>query len=255
MCYVPVRKYVRRFRALAAASLIAGSFLFCRPPASAGRPMSPAAYGSLLGPPSGGGLNAARDATPTAIDINNSADFVRQHYLDFLNREPDAPGLAFWVNEVEKCGADIQCRGAKRINVSAAFFLSIEFQETGYLAYRTYKVAYGDAQGFYRDGGGGVHPLPVPAIRLEEFLADTRRLGEGVIVGQGDWQAQLEAYKTAYFDEFVSRPRFVNGGPATMTPEQFVDARYSNAAVTPTSAQRQAAIDEFAAAPDTADRA
>ena len=40
--------------------------------------------------------------------------------------------LAFWVNQIESCGADAACRELKRIvNVSAAFFLSIEFQKTG----------------------------------------------------------------------------------------------------------------------------
>ena len=33
----------------------------------------------------------------------------------------------------------------KRINVSAAFYLSIEFQETGYLVERFYRVAFGKA--------------------------------------------------------------------------------------------------------------
>jgi hypothetical protein len=33
-----------------------------------------------------------------------SACFVRQHYLDFLNREPDAPGLAFWVGASSRAG-------------------------------------------------------------------------------------------------------------------------------------------------------
>lgn len=32
------------------------------------------------------------------------------------------------------CGTDTQCIELRRINVSAAFFLSIEFQETGYLS-------------------------------------------------------------------------------------------------------------------------
>nr|MBA2524494.1 DUF4214 domain-containing protein [Pyrinomonadaceae bacterium] len=59
--------------------------------------------------------------------------FVRQHYSDFLNREPDTPGLTFWTNDINVCGADVQCVEVKRINVSAAFFLSIEFQQTGYL--------------------------------------------------------------------------------------------------------------------------
>src|SRR6185436_19827705 len=81
--------------------------------------------------------------SPVRASSFNTAFFVRQHYHDFLNREPDSLGLAFWMNEIDSCTTE-QCREVKRINVSAAFFLSIEFQETGYLVYRAYKAAYGD---------------------------------------------------------------------------------------------------------------
>src|SRR6267378_4409276 len=81
--------------------------------------------------------------------IDQASFFVRNHYIDFLNREPDSSGLAFWSNQITECqqpGAT--CNAAvRRINVSAAFFLSIEFQETGYLVERLYKTAYGDATG------------------------------------------------------------------------------------------------------------
>src|SRR4029453_18808224 len=76
--------------------------------------------------------------------IDDPQFFVTQHYRDFLNREPDASGLAFWVNEITSCGTNAQCIQVKRVNVSAAFFLSIEFQETGYLVYRFYKAGYGN---------------------------------------------------------------------------------------------------------------
>ena len=132
----------------------------------------------------------------------------------------------------------------KRINVSAAFFLSIEFQETGYLVERTYKAAYGDAT------SAGVSGT-VPVIRLNEFLPDTQRIGQDFIVGQEDWQAKLEANKVAYFNDFVSRPRFVSGAPTTLSPAQLVDALFANAGVTPTAAERQAAIDEFGGVPNT----
>ncbi len=45
-----------------------------------------------------------------SINISDSEDFVTQHYRDFLGREPDPAGLAFWTNEIESCGADAQCR-------------------------------------------------------------------------------------------------------------------------------------------------
>ncbi|PYS56238.1 MAG: hypothetical protein DMF76_25300, partial [Acidobacteria bacterium] len=76
--------------------------------------------------------------------IEDGRLFVTQHYRDFLNRQPDTSGLVFWTDEILSCGSDQQCVEVKRINVSAAFFLSIEFQETGYLVERMYKVAYGD---------------------------------------------------------------------------------------------------------------
>src|SRR5207253_8781379 len=101
-------------------------------------------------------LGAQAIATVTIIDnptepstnvIDDPSDFVCQHYHDFLNRTPDADGLAFWINQITSCGADQACVQLKRINVSAAYFLSIEFQQTGYLVERIYKVAYGDASG------------------------------------------------------------------------------------------------------------
>ncbi|MET0624598.1 MAG: hypothetical protein ABW250_16590, partial [Pyrinomonadaceae bacterium] len=55
--------------------------------------------------------------------------------------------------------------------------------------------------------------------------------------------------------EFVARPRFTNAYPAALTPAQFVDALYANAGVTPSSAERQAAIAEFGAAADTSEAA
>lgn len=142
--------------------------------------------------------------------IDNASFFVRQHYVDFLNREPDAAGLNFWVNEITSCGADAACIEVKRINVSAAFFLSIEFQETGYLVYRTYKSAFGNLSG-----------APVPIV-LSDFLRDTQQIGQGVQVNVGDWQAQLEANKQAYTLAFVQRTDFLAAFPNSMTATDFV---------------------------------
>ena len=128
-------------------------------------------------------------------NANFSADFfVRQHYADFLNRTPDTDGLNFWIGQTTACGNPdpVVCR----INVSGAFFLSIEFQETGYLVYRTHKSAFGNVPG-----------TPIP-IRLRPFLSDARQIGEGVQVNVGNWRDVLEANQVAYFNEFVQRPQF-----------------------------------------------
>lgn len=182
--------------------------------------------------------------TPTCPNPIDCPDFfVRQQYLDFLNREPDASGLAFWINEITSCGGDQQCTEVKRVNVSAAFFLSIEFQQTGYLAYRIYKAAYGNLPN-----------APVP-IRLGEFLADTRQIGQGVVVLQPGWETVLENNKQAFAAEFVQRSRFTSIYPTSMTPDQFVDQLFTNSGVTPSVTDRTAAINEFGSATTTTDTA
>jgi len=176
--------------------------------------------------------------------IDDPQFFVTQHYRDFLNREPDASGLAFWVNQITSCGTDTQCIQVKRVNVSAAFFLSIEFQETGYLVYRFYKAAYDNLPG-----------APVP-VRLNEFLPDTQQIGQDVIVGAPGWPSKLEANKQAFAAAFVTRARFTSAYATSLTPAQFVDALYINAGVTsPPAAERDAAINEFGGAGNTADAA
>jgi RHS repeat-associated protein len=171
--------------------------------------------GPALGSPAEAMLTILDDAANSATNpVDLTAFYVRQHYHDFLNREPDASGLQFWTNDIEQCGTDQQCRDVHRINTSAAFFLSIEFQNTGYLVYRLHQAAFGTGE----------------TLRLRSFLPDTQEIGQGVVVGQGDWQGQIEANKQAFVAEFVARPEFVAAYPSTLTPAQFVDALNSNTA-------------------------
>jgi subtilisin family serine protease len=153
-----------------------------------------------------------------ANPIDDPSFFVRQHYVDFLNREPDAGGLAFWSGNITSCGADAQCIEVKRINVSAAFFLSIEFQETGYLVYRIYKSALGNLPA----------PPPVP-VTFTNFLRDTQQIGLGVQVNVGDWQSVLESNKQTFSLDFVQRPEFLAAFPNTWTADQIVEKMNVNA--------------------------
>jgi uncharacterized protein (DUF2141 family) len=186
---------------------------------------------------------------PTGPGCSNPIDcpdaFVRQHYLDFLNRQADDLGLAFWTNEITSCGADPQCIEYKRINVSAAFYLSTEFQGTGYLVERVYKAAYGDATG--TSTFGGTHQIPVPIIRLNEFLPDTQELGNGVIVNQPGWEQVLENNKQAFLTEFVQRNRFTTAYPQSMTAGQFVDKLNDNAGNVLSVAERDQLVNELTA--------
>ena len=193
--------------------------------------------------------------TATRTDITNSIDdsrfLVWQHYRDFLNRQPDDSGFDFWTNQVESCGAEIACREVKRINVSASFFLSIEFQQTGYLVERIYKSAYGSVNG--TSTLDGTHQLSVPVVRLGEFVPDMLQIGRGVIVLQAGWEQQLENNKQAFVADFVGRSRFITAFPTTLTPAQFVDQLFNNAGFVPSAAERSAAINEFGSATTSSD--
>jgi uncharacterized repeat protein (TIGR01451 family) len=184
--------------------------------------------GATLGSPSISTVTITDNESTTGTNSIDATDFfVHQHYIDFLSREPDPPGFGFWTGEIDNCTPKPQCTEIKRINVSAAFFLSIEFQGTGYLVERIYKTAYGDASG--TSTFNGVHQLSVPVVRFNEFLPDTQEIGLGVIVGQGNWQQQLENNKQAFCAEFVQRSRFTSAFPSSMTAAQFVDTLNTNA--------------------------
>jgi hypothetical protein len=175
----------------------------------------------------------------TVNPLDTTEYFVRQQYVDFLNREPDEAGFNFWVHNIEVCGDNQACRAVKRTDTSAAFFLSVEFQQTGYLVYKIYQSAYGDMPG-----------APVPLTR-SEFKPDTEAIGQGVVVNQAGWETLLENNKQAFTNAFVSRARFTAAYPTTMTPGEFVDKLFTNAGVVPSDNDRTLAINEFNSAADT----
>jgi hypothetical protein len=180
--------------------------------------------------------NDAADGTTNPAD--DARFFVRQHYLDFLNRAPDTSGWDFWTNEITSCGANVPCTEVKRINVSAAFFLSIEFQQTGNLVYKMYKAGFGNLSG-----------KPV-AVDRAPFLTDTRQIQSTpaqVIVGQGNWQAQLETNKQAFALAFVQRSAFQTTH-AAQTADEYVNSLFTNTGASPTAAETSAAVTAFNAA-------
>jgi hypothetical protein len=159
--------------------------------------------------------------------IDDRCVFVAQHYRDFLSREADGSGFAFWTNDLAKCGMDVQCLELKRINVSAAFFFSIESKETGYYVYRMYKAALGRAPTF------------------AEFLPDAAELGTNVIVGSDDpWSLRLSGNKDLYTLRFSNRLDFqarYNG----LTNAQYVDKLFETEGITPTPAERNELVDSL----------
>jgi Big-like domain-containing protein len=158
--------------------------------------------------------------------IDETDLFVRQQYRDFLNREPDDAGLQFWKNNIERCGLDIRCRETRRIDTSAAFFLSIEFQETGYWAHRFYKASFGR------------RPM------LSEFLPDTRLIGKGVVVNAPGWQEKLESNKRGFADSWINRSS-CRAIYDALNNTQYVDALLANTGAGFSPADRDALISAF----------
>src|SRR5262245_43144717 len=166
--------------------------------------------------------------------IDGSEFFVSQHYRDFLNSEPDPEGMAFSTNQMTSCGGDQGCIEVRRINDSGAFFLSIEFQENGYLAYRTYLAAYGRL------------PSALVPITFSEFVPDSQAIGHDVIVRQPGWQTALENNKRSFFLDFVLRPRFTTAFPPAMSAQEFVDKLNSNAGNPLSQTERDQLVSDLA---------
>jgi hypothetical protein len=154
---------------------------------------------AVLGPDTSTTLNINDNdpSTPNTNPIDDPATFVCQHYHDFLNREPDANGQAYWTNEITKCGNDQQCIRNRRVGVSASFFVEDEFQDTGSFVYLIYKEAL------------------VRRLTYTEFMRDRNRLHAGT---------NLSADRVALAEEFVQRSEFVTKYPLSQSASEYVDA-------------------------------
>jgi hypothetical protein len=159
--------------------------------------------------------------------IDDHATFVCRNYHDFLHRQPDPAGQAFWTGEITQCGANRSCVAERRHNVAAAFFLSIEFQQTGYFVYRAYEAML-DRRPQY-----------------EEFMRDLDAVGLGVEVNVGDWQQRLDSRRRAFAEALVERADFKALFPDGMTAEAFADKLFANSGATPTPSERQAVVSAY----------
>lgn len=170
--------------------------------------------------------------TPTANPIDEARFFVRQQYLDFLSRQPDAGGWDYWTNLINgtpgnnpaPCATnDAACLDNRRISVSAAFFIEQEFQDTGSFVYRFYK--------------GTLSRRP----NYAEFVPDRSRIVGG---------ANLEASKQAFANAWTQRAEFLQKYPQSLSAGGFVDALLTTVKETSgvdLSAQRQSYVDQLQA--------
>jgi carboxypeptidase family protein len=156
-----------------------------------------------------------------ANPLDDEGFFVRQQYLDFLGREPEHGGWLYWSDEIARCGFDVECLRARRVAVSAAFFISDEFERTGGFIHRLYR------------GGLGRQPS------FAEFIAARGQLVEG---------PNRETNKVNFTREFVRQPEFLERYSQATNGQTFVDALIDGIRGTSgveLSAQRGALVDAY----------
>ena len=180
---------------------------------------------------------------PTASNnpVDDAGFFVRQHYHDFLAREPDPEGFAFWKSQLGGCGADAECRRVMRASVSAAFFLSIEFQRTGFQVFRAYAATY--PEHLNSDANGRVFQIPHMAVLFQEMTTIQR----GVVVGQPAWEERLRDNTLDFARGWVAGGDFKAFLPEDLSGAAYVGTLFSNAGVAPTPSEREAAEAAFGA--------
>jgi hypothetical protein len=132
---------------------------------------------------------------PPPNPIDDARQFVKQQYRDFLNREADQAGEDFWTDNIAKCSdparrpagqTEAQCTLRQRETTSGAFFLSPEFQYTGYFVYRMYQGALGRQP------------------KLSEFLPDAQFVGNGIVVNGQLSGTKINQNKAAFAAQFVN---------------------------------------------------
>jgi len=174
---------------------------------------------SLLANVTDAAFTGSLDSVMSGNVIDSPEYFVRQHYLDFLGREPDNAGLNFWSDQMRGCGNDYNCLERRTINVSAAYFLSIEFKETGGLVDALYRASYGRSPSY------------------NEFMPDRAAVAHNVIVGEVGWQNTLRENKEAFLNAWVDRVAF-RAAYDNLTNDGYVDALISHTRVTFTDDER-----------------
>jgi hypothetical protein len=160
-------------------------------------------------------------AAPTTNPLDDPQVYVKQHYYDFLGRQPDDGGLAFWTNEITQCGTNQACINERRVAVSNAFFFEAEYQQTASFVFLLYRAAYGNDQPFpnpdFFDPNVSA-ALKAEAKKLPRYLSFVRDRAQ-VVGGSNLAQTQL-----ALANAFVQRSEFIAKYPTSLSGAQFVEA-------------------------------
>jgi Calx-beta domain/FG-GAP-like repeat/Domain of unknown function (DUF4214) len=173
--------------------------------------LSNASGGAVLGATSGTTVTIQDDDPAGAANpILTTPFFVRQHYLDFLSREPEAnePWSAILNGCANAFNLDAASPSAAcdRLIVSQSFFGSPEFRVKGFSVFRFYKLAFN---------------------RLPEYT----EIASDMSFVAGATEAEVYARKAQLANAFAQRPEFTNayGG---LSDSAYVEALFGRYGLT-----------------------
>jgi YVTN family beta-propeller protein len=202
---------------------------------------------------------------PLKLNAVNAPDFfVWEHYRDFLNRDPDVPGLNFWTGEITECSDPAKrqageslalCTERKRANTSAAFFHSPEYQNTGSFVIRVYWGTLGKLPNTPKsscpslpDGySGQCRPL------YNDYIADMSKVARGIVVNDQLDPNVINANKHAFVDQFVTTAPF-KAKYESLNNQQFVDTLFQTTGINAGASDREALVEGLNAQPATETR-
>jgi hypothetical protein len=197
-----------------------------------------------------------RPGTNVPITIDDADFFASQHYVDFLRRFPDGPGLTFWTGNITNQTAECNnaanrlpgetvpdCAQRKRANTSAAFFLSPESQNTGSFVVRVHWGTLGklpNAQCPSVPSGlpGQCRPL------YTDYITDMRQVTNGIVVNDQLDPNVINANKQAFVSQFVNTTAF-KAKYDGLSNAAFVDLLFTTTGINASASDRTALVNEL----------
>lgn len=149
------------------------------------------AIGGALGTPATANVTIVDNdfVAPTTNPIDGVEFFVRQQYLDILQRQPDSIGWQNWIDTLAPCPnggfGEPPASDCDRLHVAAGFFQSDEFLDRGYWVFRLYMVSNN---------------------QRPTYTQFTHAMAQ---IGGPKSPAEEEASKAAFVDAFVQRSEFL----------------------------------------------
>jgi hypothetical protein len=172
--------------------------------------------------------------TGGTLAIDDPSIFIRQQYLDFLNREPE-PGpdgvygtsddpMNFYLNILNGCAAsDAECIRYARGALSGNFFRSPEFQRKGSYVANLTNITIGQRA---RTAAELDDATKVERPHYSEFIADLASISTA-----NDDAALTDALKDQLAVAWLQRTEIQQKFPSSLTNQEFVQKLESTAGV------------------------